>query len=165
MPSVLFQPKNSNSMSERRVGIMCQLRVIVVADFSAGIPMLSCHSFFPLSRVIPFLLGAGANEELHLHLCSVSRMRKMNCLATISLRKALPVCAMPGSSSCLSSAHLKIHRRCPGPFPGRRYHIVVRVIRPRPIRTNSEVELAHIGFQLQVFLMPRRRSCVFDQCF
>ena len=30
--------------------------------------------------------------------CSNSRMRKMNWRATISLRKALPVCAMPKGS-------------------------------------------------------------------
>ena len=78
------------------VGVVRQLDVVVEAVVLRGHAQCTVpvHALLLPGRcTIPSRYRACTKNCISI--CSNSRMRKMNCRATISLRKALPICAMP----------------------------------------------------------------------
>src|SRR5881397_2551543 len=78
-------------------------------------------------------------------ICSNSRVRKMKLPGVISLRNALPICAMPNGTFCrVLCCTLRKFTKMPCAVSGRRY--TVRALLDRPHEgLEHEVEHARLG--------------------
>ena len=96
----------------------------VRADGSAAAPASSpsdwCHSMRCSFQYSNHSMSVPGSTKNCISICSNSRVRKMKLPGVISLRNALPICAMPNGTFCrVALLHVQeVHDRCPAPSPG-----------------------------------------------